>query len=191
MSGFDISVQWRTTLVAENGDAYYFPDKFTSYFREFCAISAVYRWRVMRISGEPKEPIYIGEAEDLVYRIQRVLTPHRNSKRGNTNERLNKIFHEYLAAGKKIVLDIADIEPFELNGVRFDKHGLGDRFKRRAVEHLLLAIAQESRGFELLNMVVDPLDKVERMFKKLKPHERREILKRYGSDSPSNEKESG
>lgn len=182
MGNFDISVQWRTALVKENGDAYYFPDKFTSYFRETYSVSAVYRWRVMRTSGEPKEPIYIGEAEDLVYRVQRVLSPHRNAKRGNTNERLNRIFREHLAHGKKIVLEVADIDPFEVNGVRFDRHGLGDRFKRRALENLLLAIAQESRGFELLNMVVDPLDRVERLLKKLKPHEKREILRRYGTE---------
>ena len=149
MSNLDIAVQWRTALVRENGEAYYFPDKFTSYFRETYAVSGVYRWRVMRISGEPKEPIYLGEAEDVLRRIQRVLTPHRTAKAPNTNGRLHKIFREHLASGRKIVLDIADIEPFELNGVRFDKNGFGDRFKRRALENILLVIAQQSRGFDL------------------------------------------
>ncbi len=181
MGNLDISVQWRTAVIGENNEAYYFPGKFTSYFRGTYAVSGVYRWRVMRMSGEPKEPIYLGEAEDVLRRIQRVLTPHRNAKTGDTNGRLNKIFREYVAAGRKIVVDIADIEPFELNGVRFDRNGLGDRFKRRALENLLLVIAQESRGFDLLNIIVDPLDEVERLFRKLKPHEKREILRRYGA----------
>ncbi len=180
MSGFDVSVQWRTAIARENGDAYCFPDKFTTYFRATYAIPAVYRWRVMRTSGEPKEPIYIGEAEDLVQRIQRVRTPSKKAKEGDTNRRLNKLFHEYLAAGKKIVVDIADIEPFEVNGVRFDRHGLGDRFKRRALENVLLVILQESMGFELLNMVVDPIDKAERALKMLKPHQIREVIRHYG-----------
>jgi hypothetical protein len=33
-------------------------------------------------------------------------------------------------------------------------------------------------------MVVDSLDEIERMFMKLKPHEKREIFRRYGLDKP-------
>ncbi len=184
MSGFEISIQWRTVTARENGATYNFPEQFTYYMRQEYSKPAVYRWRVMRISGEAKEPVYIGEAEDLVRRIQRVRTPSRKTKEGDTNRRLNKIFHEYLSAERKVVLDIADIEPFEINGVRFDKQGLGDRFKRRALENILLLIAQSSPGYELLNMVVDPIDKAERALKMLKPHQIREIIKHYGLDKP-------
>ncbi len=137
----------------------------------------------MRIEGEPREPVYIGEAEDVVYRIQRVLTPSRSAKPGDTNKRLNGVFAKHVAAGRTVTLDIADVEPFEINGMRFGRGEMGDRFKRRMLENLMVVVTQGDRKFELLNMTVEPLHKVERLFKKLKPHERREILRRYGADN--------
>lgn len=181
MSNLELIVQWRTALVQENGQAYYFPERVPLYFRDKYAVSAVYRWRVMRLPGEPKEPIYIGEAEDLVQRIQRVRTPAKNGKSDNTNQRLNRIFHQHMLAGRKIVLDVADIQEFTLNGIRFDSSSISDRFKRRALENLLLVLAQHAGQFELLNMVVEPTSKAERLLKRLKPHQLREILRKYAT----------
>lgn len=181
MSGFTNHVQWRSALARED-QAYCFPDKFTRDFREKYSISAVYRWRVMRIEGEVKEAIYIGEAEDLVRRIQRVRTPSRKAKAGNTNKRLHKIFREYLRAGRKIVLDIADIESYEINGISFGCDTIDDRFQRRAIENILLAIAQASNEFELLNIIVDRVEKARRTLAKLPPHVVREVIRRYGLD---------
>jgi len=133
MSQIAISCTWRTA-VCENSEAYYFPDKFTRHFKEKYSNPGVYRWRVVRSSGEPKETVYIGEAENIVRRIQRVLTPSRKPKKGDTNSRLNKIFLDRVAAGKRVVLDIADVDPFEINGIRFGRDTLGDRFQRCAIE---------------------------------------------------------
>ena len=188
INDFNLEVQWRTALVQENGQPYCFPDRFSLYFCDKYAMSAVYRWRVMRVAGEQKEPIYIGEAEDLVRRIQRVRTPSKNGKVGNTNVRLNRIFRDYLLTGKKILIDIADIGPFELNGIRFDGQALGDRFKRRALENLLLVLAQNSAQFEILNTIVEPLDKVERLLRELKPHELREVQRKYASNKAQNDR---
>jgi hypothetical protein len=178
----NISMQWRTAIVIEGGAGKSFPRKFTRDFCETYAIPAVYQWRVLRVPGESKEPVYIGEAEDFVYRIQRVLAPPRMTKKSNTNRRLNDIFTKYVAAGRNVALDIADVDPFEINGIRFGRDTMADRFRRRAIENLMLVIAQESGKFELLNMVVDPLNKVERLIRNLKPHEKREIMRRYSSD---------
>ncbi len=177
----NIFVHWRSALARE-GQAYCFPDKFTRDFRDRYSISAVYRWRVMRIEGEVKEAIYIGEAEDLVRRIQRVLTPSRKTKGGDTNKRLNKIFHKYLKADRTIVLDIADFEPFEINGIRFGSDTIGDRFKRRALENILLGDAQASDKYELVNIFVDPVEKARQAVAKLPPSAVREVIKRYGLD---------
>jgi hypothetical protein len=180
-SEFNVVMQWKTAVESDGKTPYSFPHKFTSYLRETYAIPAVYQWRVLRQEGESKEVVYIGEAEDLIYRIQRVLSPPRQAGRSNTNTRLNEIFTKHVAAGRTIVLDIADIEPFEINGVRFGRDTMRDRFKRRMLENMVLVIAQESKKFDLLNMVVDPLDKVELLFKRLKPHERREIMNQYSA----------
>jgi hypothetical protein len=180
VSEVKIVVQWATALVQENGDPYYFPGKFTPYFRQTYSLPAVYRWRVMNRQPSEKETIYIGEAEELARRIQRVLTPSATAKDSNTNKRLHQVFRNCLA-NQKIVIDIARIEPFEINGVRFDQQSLGDRFKRRALENLALAFAQASGEFELLNVYIDPLDKARDMLSKLlKPHQVREVLRHYG-----------
>jgi len=181
-SEFKVVIQWKTAIESEGNTPYCFPHKFTNYLRENYAIPAIYQWRVLRQEGEPREVVYIGEAEDVIYRIQRVLTPSRQAKENNTNRRLNEIFTKHLAAGRTIVLDIADIEPFEISGVRFGRDMMRDRFKRRMLENMILVIAQESNKFDQLNMVVDPLDKVELLFKRLKPHERREIINRYSAN---------
>lgn len=185
MSELTIFVQWRTVLGREGAEAYSFPRKFTRFMKDKYATSAVYRWRVLQVAGESREPIYIGEAEDLIRRIQRVRTPSKKAKEGDTNKRLHDIFMKYLKAGRTIVLDVADVEPFEINGLRFGQETMGDRFKRRALENILLALAQKSKGFELLNVVVDPVDKAREALAKLKPHELREVRRKYGLDNPS------
>lgn len=184
MSQFAISCTWRTA-VGENSEAYYFPNKFTRYFREKYSNPGVYRWRIMRLPGEQKETVYIGEAENIVRRIQRVLTPSRKPKKGDTNNRLNKIFSDCVAAGRRIVFDIADVDPFEINGIRFGRDTLGDHFKRCAIENILLVMTGAEPQWELLNVVVDPAEKALEALQRLPPHIVREIVRKY-SPKPRN-----
>jgi len=138
----------------------------------------------MKRQPDERETVYIGEAEELTRRIQRVLTPSAAAKDSNTNKRLHQIFQKRIAEGQKIVLDVADFEPFEINGVRFDQQSMGDRFKRRTLENLILVVTQASNQFELLNVFIDPLDKArETLLRKMTPSQIRETIKRYGLDS--------
>lgn len=179
VSGFNISVQWRTALVQENGAPYFFPDKFTRFFRKKYAMAGVYRWRVLKNQPGEKEPIYIGEAEQLSRRIQRVRTPSKTAKDTDTNKRLHTVFQKYLSEGRKIAFDVGDVEPFEINGVRFGGDTMLDTFKRRAVENILLALAQKSGEYELLNVFVDRVaDAVEKL-SKLPPHELKKLLELF------------
>jgi len=181
MNSLTVFVHWRTAMASEE-QPYYFPDRFAAHFKDKYAISGVYRWRVLRNPGEAKEMVYIGEAEDLIRRMQRVLTPSRKAKEGDTNRRLNEIFNRELAAGRKIVLDVADIEPFEINGVPFASGSMGDRFKRRALENLLLALAQASGQYDLLNVSVDPVEKARQAIARLPPHVIRDLIRKHGPD---------
>jgi len=184
MSGHAIFYQWRSALARE-GEPYQFRDAFTGFFRDKYSVPGVYRWRVMRTSTNTKEPIYIGEAEDVVRRIQRVRTPSRKAKEVDTNKRLNALFHSYLSAGNIIFLEIVDVESFELNGVRFGRDTMGDRFKRRMTENLLLAIEQKSGAYELLNITIDPVQKARKALEKLPPGEVRKLIRQYGLDKPT------
>lgn len=180
MSSFQISAHWRTAVTQENGDGWCFPNRFTSYFRDRYATPAVYRWRVVKRQPGEKERIYIGEGEDLIRRITWVLRPHSSAKPSDTNRRLNEIFSKCASERQWVVIDWADIEPFEINGVRFEQRDIGDRFKRRMLENLLLAIAQADRNCELLNSVIDPLDRDREVLHRLTPRQVRETVERYG-----------
>lgn len=184
MSGLNISVVWRTAVGQESSDwGYYFPDKISPRFKARYAIPAVYRWRVVRDQtrwpNDLVEKIYIGEAEELTRRMQWVLTPFSAATATDTSRRLNEIFSKLAAAGRKIVIDVADVDPFAINGIRFDKRDLGDRFKRRMLEAFLLVEAQTLPNFELLNATIDPLDRDRDALNRLTPHQVRETVKRY------------
>jgi hypothetical protein len=160
--GVTVHVKWRSVMTEENGhQAYNFPQKFTRYMRTKYAIPAVYRWKVLRaLNGDPKQPIYIGQGEDLIQRMQRVLTPARQAKKVSTNRRLHDLFQTYVAQGRSIVIEVVDVEPFELNGIPFGRGTVHDPFKRLALENILLVIAQRAEAeWELLNMVIDPIEK--------------------------------
>ena len=179
MSGFNISFQWRTALVQENGAPYFFPDKFTKFFRKKYSVAGVYRWRVLKNQPGEKEHIYIGEAEQLARRIQRVRTPSKAAKDTDTNKRLHTIFQKFLSEGRKIAFDVGDVEPFEINGVRFGGDTMHDSFKRLAVENILLAVAQKSGEYEVLNVFVDRIADAVAKLSKLPPHELKKLLELF------------
>jgi hypothetical protein len=180
MSGFQIFVNWRTAVTQENGDGWCFPNKLTPYFRDRYATPAVYRWRVVKRQPGEKERIYIGEGEDLIQRIAWVIKPHSSAKPTDTNRRLNEIFSKCASGRQAVVIDCADIEPFEINGIRFEQRDIGDRFKRRMLENFFLVMAQADGTCELLNSVIDPLDRDREVLNRLTPRQVRETVERYG-----------
>ena len=171
LNSMKIHIQWRS-MMEENGAAYQYPARFSRYLRERYSVPAIYRWRVQEAQPDERKTVYIGEAEDLIRRIQRVRTP---SKRWDTNKRLKQIFDGKISAGRTVILDVADFEPFELNGVSFSSKELGDQFKRKALENLILCFAQ-AEGQELLNKQVDPVQKAVNAVEKLPRNQQRQLL---------------
>jgi len=186
-SSFTLYVQWRPVMARED-KAYCFPEKFTASMKNTYRVSAVYRWRVMQKEAGDKEQIYVGEGEDLLQRIQRVLTPPRDAKKGNTNRRLHDLFLKYVASGRTITLEVADVDPFEIAApdpgrsyeVRLGRDTMGDRFKRRAIENLLIALTQKAEHVELLNIFIDPVEKAREALSRLPPRVIRELAKKHG-----------
>jgi len=207
MGGLNISVTWRSAVTQKNGEAWRFPEKFTPYFKDRYSIPAIYRWRVDKRQPGEQERIYIGEGEELTRRILWVLKPHSSSKPGDTNRRLNEMFRQcvlrfaFLGARcskitllgfshlarrqsseekRSVWIDVADIDPFEINGIRFEQRDLGDLFKRRMLEYLLLAIAEADKSYDLLNKIIEPVDRDrELLIRRLSPRQVRETKERY------------
>ena len=67
----------------------------------------------------------------------------------DAERRLHDIFAKYVAEGRAIVIEFADVEPFEVNGVRLGRDTIGDRFKRRAIQHRLGLSAEPNQGPEV------------------------------------------
>jgi hypothetical protein len=169
VKAFFIEVRW-SVVTEEDGSPYSFPKPFSPFIRKNYCSPVIYRWRVLSADSEGPEAVYIGEAENLSQRVQRVLTPSKSeSKGGQTNRRLRKEFDERLTKGRVILLETADFEDFEFNSVRFSKQQLYNRFHRCALENLLLAI-ELTTGREVLNHYVTPEQKATHGLRKLFPH---------------------
>ena len=77
MSGnrsLDFEVRWKPVLARARIVIYISTEDFSASYNNYFEPSG-YRWRVQPKSIDAPEAIYIGEAEDLSPRIQRVLTP--------------------------------------------------------------------------------------------------------------------
>jgi hypothetical protein len=175
MNEIELTFQWRTTLAEKGGNAYTYPDKFTRYFRESYSKPAIYRWRVLKRRPGGRETIYIGEAEELRRRIQLVRTPPKKVKETQTNKKLHQTFKRLLQKGRKIVIDIADVGEFRVNGVRFGADSIEHAFQRKAIENILLALAHRSGEFKLLNVWVDPAEQVRKELQRLSPSQLRRL----------------
>ena len=173
----NIPIQWRAALANERPQrGYEYPEKLSDFFRSHYSGAAVYRWRIHPGQEGQREAVYVGEADNLAQRVQRVRTPAKTRKGGQTNLRLKKKFDEARRRGKHVFLDVADFEPFELNGALITRDYLDNKFKRCLMENLCICTL-EKEGYELLNKRLEPTSTVERRFRALSPSKKRTALK--------------
>lgn len=181
VKSIDVQVRW-VMVTDEDGTSYEYPAKVSRYIKKTYSGPAIYRWRVIPSGEDGRETVYIGQAEDLAQRVQRVLTPGHGRKGDPTDRRLQTAFRELLSKRKKMVLEIADFEEFEINGVHFSPSVLADRFRRLAVENLILAV-QQAAGYNLLNKVEDLKRKqFWKMLRKMPARERSQLLEKLAPD---------
>jgi len=174
---FQIFLEWSNVILkSETGQVYEYPGKFTRYMQDQYCRPAVYKWSVHPVEFGKPQPVYIGEANNLLLRIQRVLTPARAAKRGDTNARLKKVFDEHISSGRHVSLAVLNVQSFEIDGALFSADRLGHQYVRRALENICLCVA-EAGGQDLLNRKIEPVDRVIKEIQKLTPKQRTEILR--------------
>ena len=177
MKSIDIKVRW-VSVLNEDGTPYKYPEPLSRFLKKHYPKPVIYRWRILPVEND-KETIYIGQTEDLHQRIQRVLTPSKKAKAGDTNQKLKRFFDEQRSLTKEVILEIPEFEPFEFNDVRFSPDDLLDQFKRLALENLLLSFAQDA-GYVLLNEYeLAPIT----MLKKQPFSKQREVFKNLGLEA--------
>jgi hypothetical protein len=175
MKSINVEVRW-VVVKEEDGSPYSFPNLLSPFIRENYCHPVIYRWRMSSSDATRPEAVYVGEAEDLAKRIQGVRTPgNADKKAGQTNKRLRKEFDKRLADGYTILLEIADCEDFEFNGLVLAKRELHNRFHRCAWENLLILV-ELAAGREVLNRLVTIEDKATRLVSKHFPDAPREKI---------------
>jgi len=183
-----ITVHWNAVFEKPN-ILYLFPHRFGQYFRKHHKTAAIYRWRVVPSAPEQTELVYIGQADDLHRRIQRVLTPSKSGRKGDTNLRLHQLFVEASASGDTVLLETASFDDFTINGVLFSPSTIKNEFVRCAVESILVRLAEKEETAKLLNRRLSER-RVQEMLQQLQSlpaHQRaaimREVIARVG-DKP-------
>jgi len=156
--------QWHPVQLQKDGAGYLFPERFTPFMNNEYARPAVYRWRVFPSLPGKKEEVYIGEAEILVRRAQRVLSAKdASNSESKTDYRLRKYFDGQVKISRNVALEWLDFQPFEIECVRFEAGELWDPFKRKCIENLALTIAA-GQQWEILNVYTDPISKTLKKF---------------------------
>lgn len=172
-----INLGWKNVIVDRaTGQTYEYPAKFTPSMRRKHDRPAIYRWFVHSLRSDKPEQIYIGEAEDLIRRIQGVLTPGRTAPRYSTNKRLKSIFDSRVEEGLRVALAVLDFSPFELEGVVSKPDSLSSTYMRRTLENLCLSVAAAT-GTELLNATLEPPEALAASFRKLPLSKQRKLLR--------------
>ncbi len=164
VASVEISLQWRAAVASARGEGYSYPNKFTVFFREKYFAPGIYRWRIHPLNHAEKESVYIGQAEVVAKRVQRIHSPSR--KAIDPYAKLKPLFDMRVKAGDKVFLDVLDFSPFELNRILFTSDRLGEAYKRHFLESLCICEAYRD-GYQVLNKFVDPVDKVVKELAKL------------------------
>jgi hypothetical protein len=149
MRTLEIQVDW-IPIKNIDGSIWTFPNPLPRH-----AGPAVYRWRVKPTNQQDAEFLYIGEAQSLTTRARSVLKPSAKSNPNETNPRLSAFFRSKVANGSVVTLETAAFDEFSFNGVVFSPQDLSHKFKRGALENLLLSCSL-ALGDKLLNLCIDP-----------------------------------
>ncbi len=160
MKSLEIEVRW-TAVESSQGKAWTFRNQISPYMQKHFSKPAVYRWCVRQSGKDVPECIYIGEAVSLVDRIRKVTKPPRQSKPSDTNARLNKIFVDRQSQGLVVTVEQAVFEEFALSGLVFSPSALFHKFKRCALENLILCSCL-GLGDGLLNLRLEPHKRIEK-----------------------------
>lgn len=126
---------------------YFFPGEINSYFRENWGGPAIYRWVVFEHEPGDLRHLYVGEAESLPRRIYGYLNPGPTQR---TNQRLKAAFEQQISRGRKVVLDVLNFDPFEIEGVAIAIGDLENKWVRRFLEGLFTMYYSRS-GYSVLN----------------------------------------
>jgi len=142
-----VTFEWEAVRSSETVE-YEFPKPITEFMRQFYKKPMVYRW-IVELPDTDETLMYIGEAARLCPdRLSGYLTPGPTQQ---TNIRLNQQFHEFIAHGGRIRLEILKMNGAFVNDLDLTEEDLGRQDIRRLIERLLITLYR-SQGVNLLNL---------------------------------------
>ncbi len=155
----DIQHGW-VPVESSPGMLYRYPQTISEYMKEKYACLAVYRWAVYRGDGHEPYMVYVGEAENLVRRLQDYL---RGTK--PTAKRIKSRLDLVLEKGSRIEIHCLEFQPFHL---LIDKardehelialHRLSNLFVRKMMENIGVLL-HDARYCKILNKAPNPMER--------------------------------
>jgi hypothetical protein len=143
-----VMFEWEAVRQSE-AEEYVFPEPITEFMNRLYKRPAIYRWIIERTNTDDEMLMYIGEAVRLCPdRLSGYITPGPTQQ---TNLRLNQQFHECIACGGRIRLEILKMTGAFVNDLDLTEKDLSRQDIRRLIERLLVTMYR-SQGVNLLNL---------------------------------------
>jgi hypothetical protein len=143
-----VMFEWETVRQSE-AEEYVFPKPITEFMKRLYKKPVIYRWIVERTNADDEMVMYIGEAARLCPdRLSGYVAPGPTQR---TNLRLNQQFHEYVAHGGRIRLEILKMTGAFVNDLDLTERDLSRQDIRRLIERLLVTLYR-NQGVNLLNL---------------------------------------
>jgi hypothetical protein len=159
-----ISYRW-LSVELENGAPFEFSESSVKSVRQLSQKPSVYRWAVYE--RDLLRKIYIGEAENLMDRVDHYFKP---GMKPGTDLQLNKIFSKDVAKGATVRLEVLHIDPTYLNNVYLCDGRLADQYIRKMMESFTLADSDVTQ-YQILNATLNPIERRKRKAMKDNPLE--------------------
>jgi hypothetical protein len=143
-----VMFEWEAVRQSE-AEEYVFPKPMTEFMKRLYKRPVIYRWIVERTNVGDEMLMYIGEAARLCPdRLSGYITPGPTQQ---TNLRLNQQFHECIANGGRVRLEIIKMTGAFVNDLDLTEKDLGRQDIRRLIERLLVTLYR-NQGVNLLNL---------------------------------------
>ena len=143
-----VAFAWEVVLQGDN-QPYMFPNEITHYMKERYRCPAIYRWVIDCKEDDDETLIYIGEAQRLCPdRLNGYLAPGPTQQ---TNLRLSQQFHECVAQGRSVRLEVLNLTGAFVNDLNLTERELSHQDTRRLIERLLVTLYRHQE-VKLLNL---------------------------------------
>ena len=151
MNAVELQLSWHR-ISAKEGRPYLYPDSITDYMKRSYSYALVYRWATYR--GNRLAAVYVGEAENLITRINGYRSPGVSQI---TNKRIQSFIKYEQVNRNQVFLEVLDFEPFKLFRTLV-KNPLSDPYVRKTMENIAI-LSHDPANCQIWNLAGNPIER--------------------------------